>query len=197
MSARGAVSLTAAVAVLLWSVSLATAVEPCIVPNQPATQVSAAQIIPNLTLVGVAVADSQGQKIGQIKHVLLDAPAGQATFVVLAPERAGAGQGSLVIPFQALRITINSVDGHRSVVLDRRTDQLRAAPQIQDNHWSLLQNPQFLDQARSFYQVKTYYTAARPIDNMSPPGLPVAPPPVVQFSPNYGLPRFIEDFYME
>ena len=43
---------------------------------------------------------------------------------------------------------------------------------------------QFLEQARNFYQAKTY-TAARPIDNPSTPGppIPVVCPPIPCFVP--------------
>jgi hypothetical protein len=51
---------------------------------------------------------------------------------------------------------------------------LHAAPQIQNNQWQMLQNPQFLQQARNFYQIRTYY-AARPIDNSIPPSPPSTP----------------------
>ena len=82
MNARWAVSLTAGAAVLLCGALLATAAEPSIGQNQPAMQDSAG-IIQNSTLVGATVLDRQNQKLGQIKNVLLDAQAGQATFVVI------------------------------------------------------------------------------------------------------------------
>ena len=42
-------------------------------------------------LVGMTVLDPQGQKLGQIKDVLLDSRTGQATFVVLDAEAFGPG----------------------------------------------------------------------------------------------------------
>ena len=45
----------------------------------------------------------------------------------------------------------------------------------------MLQNPQFLQQARDFYQIKTYY-AARPIENPKPTGLD---------HPVYGAPTYV------
>jgi len=80
-------------------------------------------------------------------------------------------------------VTFNAADNRQSVVLDLRPDQVAAAPQIQSNQWQMLQNTQFLEQARNFYQIRPY-TAARPIEG--PPSAPSAvnmavPVPMIQF----------------
>ena len=142
-----------------------------------------AAIIQNSTLTGATVLDPQSRKLGQIKDVLLDAQTGQATFVVLDAEAPGSGHAMLVVPYQALRVSFNPADHRQSVVLGLRADQVRAAPQIQNNQWQMLQNPQFLQEARNFYQIRTYY-AARPIDNPSPPSVPSVPStpcPLIQY----------------
>jgi len=179
MNARWTASLVACAAVLLWGALRATAAEPNLSQNQPATQSSAA-IIQNSTLMGTMVLDPQIGKLGRIKDLLFDSRTGQATFVVLDAEIPGAGHAVRVVPYQALRVGLNPTDHRLSVALDLRPDQLRIAPQIQSNQWQMLQNPQFLQQARDFYQIKAYY-AARPIDNvsMSPP--PSAPSPPIQY----------------
>ena len=127
---------------------------------------------------------------------MLDPRSGQASFVILDAEVAGSGHAMLVVPYQALRMSSSPTDKRQSVVLDLRADKMRAAPQIQDNQWQVLQNPQFLDQARNFYQARTY-TAARPIDNtsMPAPSLPVVYQPSVDSSS--GLTQEQVDFYSE
>ena len=165
MNARWTVSLAAATAVLLGGALRATAAEPNRGQNQPAVQGSAG-IIQDSTLMGTTVLDPQSQKLGQIKDVLFDSQTGQATFVVLDAEAPGSGHAMLVVPYQALRVSVNPSDHRQSLVLDLRPDQVRAAPQIQNNQWQMLQNPHFLQQARDFYQIRTYY-AARPIDDPS------------------------------
>ena len=67
----------------------------------------------------------------------------------------------------------------------------------------MLQNPQFLEQARNFYQVKAYY-AARPIENGGVPSLPPASPTSVMPQPcvnpannTNDLPQDLVDFYNE
>ncbi len=182
MNARWTISLAASTAGLLFGALLATAAEPNLGQHQPAVQGSAA-IIQNSTLTGATVLDPQSRKLGQIKDVLLDAQTGQATFVVLDAEAPGSGHAMLVVPYQALRVSFNPADHRQSVVLGLRADQVRAAPQIQNNQWQMLQNPQFLQEARNFYQIRTYY-AARPIDNPSPPSVPSVPStpcPLIQY----------------
>ena len=153
------------------------------------------------TLMGTTVVNPQGQKLGQIKDVLLDSQSAQATFVIVDTEIAGTGHAMLVAPYQALRLSVNPADNRPSAVLDLRPDQLHAVPQIQANKREMLQNPQFLEQARSFYQPRTY-TAARPIDNqvqVNPSMVPLPPPcpmpaPYVDSS---GLTPALDDFYNE
>ena len=166
MNARWTASLAACTAVLLWGALRATAAEAKLGQTQPATQGSPA-IIQNSTLMGTMVLDPQSGKLGPIKDVLFDSQTGQAAFVVLDAEIPGSGHAMLVVPYQALRVSVNPPDHRLSVALDLRPDQFACA-QIQSNQWQMLQNPQFLQQARDFYQIKTYY-AARPIENPSPP----------------------------
>jgi sporulation protein YlmC with PRC-barrel domain len=187
VNTRWTISLAACTAVLLWGALRATAAEPNLGQNHSATQGSAA-IIRNSTLTGTTVLDPQSRKLGQIKDVLFDSQTGQATFVILDAEAPGSGHAMLVVPYRALRVSINPADNRPSVVLDLRPDQVRAAPQIQNNQWQMLQNPKFLEEARNFYQVRTYY-AARPIDTPSTPPPPV-PVPQPYFVPQpYYVPQ--------
>jgi sporulation protein YlmC with PRC-barrel domain len=181
-------------------------------PGQPVTQGSTG-MIQNSVLTGATVLDSQNQKLGQIKDVLFDVTTGQATFVVLDAGIPGVtNRAMLVVPYQALQMNVSPSDNHLTVMLNRKPDQLRAAPQIQNNQWQLLQNSQFLTQARDFYQIKAYY-AARPIDNAVMPNPPaqISPPPPPAASPAYptflvvppcvtngsNFSQSLEDFYNE
>ena len=85
----------------------------------------------------------------------------------------------LVVPYQAFWVSFNPLDHRQSVLLDLRPDQLHAVPQIRDDQWEMLQNPQFLDQARNFYQVGTY-TAFRPIEVPPSPAEPARCAPAVR-----------------
>jgi sporulation protein YlmC with PRC-barrel domain len=197
MNARWTFSLAALAAALLCGGLPATAAAANTGQNWPAMQGSA-EIIRGSTLMGTTVLDPQGQELGKIKDVLLGAQSGQATFVVLDAVAPGSGHAMLIVPYQALWVSFNPLDHRRSVLLDLRPDQLRAAPQIQNDQWEMLQNPQFLEEARNFYQIRTY-TAARPIDSPSATSMPapsLAPQPCVN-SEGSGWTPDLEGFYSE
>jgi len=180
------ISLVACTALLLYGAVQAMAAGPTPAnPTPPSTQGSTAMIQSSI-LVGTTVLDPRSQKLGQIKDVVFDTQTGQASFVLLDADIPGSGHAMLVVPYPALRVSFNAPDHRQSVVLDLRPDQLRSAPQIQNSQWQMLQNPQFLAQARDFYQIKTY-TAARPIDQpstgASTAAAPVTAPPTVIYPP--------------
>ena len=205
MNVRWTVSLVVCSALLFCGALPASATEPTFAQNQSAVQISAG-FVQSSTLMGTTVLNRQSQKLGRIKDVLLDCQTGQATFVLLGAEIPASGRGTLVVPYQALRVSVNPADHRQSVVLDLRPDQLPDAPQIQNDKRAMLQNPQFLEQARNFYQGRTY-TVARPIDNAGLPSLAKVPNmparnPVPQPSENFadtrsGLPQGLVDFYNE
>jgi sporulation protein YlmC with PRC-barrel domain len=191
--------------VVLCGALRATAAGPSVAENQPAMQ-GASGIVPISALVGTTVIDRQGQRLGQIKDGMLDSRTGQVSFVVLDAEVLGSGHAMLVVPYQALRVSFSPTDNRRSVVLDLRPEHLRAAPQIDKNQWQMLQNPQFLEQARNFYQVRPY-SAARPIESPTVPGMlsvPSVPCPPIQWAvprppadPYEGWSESLKDFGRE
>jgi hypothetical protein len=197
MNARWTIFLTASTALLLCVATLATAAEPNMGQTQAAT-------IRNSTLMGATVLDLQNHKLGLIKDVVFDAQSGQATFVVLDAAGPASAHAMLVVPYSALRVTINPADKSQSVALDLRQEQLQAAPKIQNNQWQMLQDAKFLEQARNFYQPKTY-TAERPIEaatpapNTCPPAPCFVPQPCVRPCWNYdsGWTQELDEFSME
>jgi sporulation protein YlmC with PRC-barrel domain len=197
-------SLVAGVAVLLSGSLGTSAAEPNAGQNQSPMQWSA-RVTQISNLMGTMVVAPKGQRVGQIKDVLLDSQTGRATFVVLDAEGPGSGHAMLVVPYRALRVSYKPVVYLQDVVLDLRSDRLYAAPQIQNNQWQMLQNPQFPEQVQSFYEPRTY-TAAHPIGNtMSPlppsqsaPCQPALPPSCTNSAdPWSGWPQDSIDFYNE
>lgn len=132
MNARWTVLLAAFTVVFLAGTVLATAAEPNSGQNRSAVQGSGG--IQVSTLMGTTVLNPQSQKLGLIKDVLLDAQTGQVTFVILDEEIPGAGHAMLVVPYEALRLSVNPSDKRQTVVLDLRLDQMRAAPQTQSTN---------------------------------------------------------------
>ncbi len=202
MNTRGTRVLAAGVAVVLCGALAAAAAASDMVQKIPAIQGSPA-LIRNSELIGSVVLYPQGNTLGRIKDVLFDSQTGQATFLILDAESTATVHPMLVVPYQALQVSVNPADNHVTLVLGLRPDRLTAAPQITNNQWQMLQNPQFLEQARNFYQVKAYY-AARPIENGGVPSLPPASPTSVMPQPcvnpannTNDLPQDLVDFYNE
>ena len=195
MNARWMVSLAAATSVLLCGALAATAADSSNGQNQPAIQAPAGKVWVS-NLIGTKVLYPHIQVLGQIKDILLDPQSGQATFAVLDAEIPGSGHAMLVVPYQALQVSFNPADNRQSVMLNVRSDRLGNAPQLQKNEWQLLQNPQFLQQVRDYYQAGTY-TVARPIESPNPPAQYVAPPCVNYRNASSDLPQDLVDFYNE
>jgi hypothetical protein len=199
MSMRGTI-LPAACAALWLGVVLPVCANDH--PNQPATQ-AAPRVVQTSRLIGATVLAAKTQeKVGQITDVLLDPQGGEGTFVILDAEIPASGHAMLVVPYRALEIRVSAADQRQTVSLDLRPERLRDAPHVGSNASQAIQNPQFLEQARNFYQAKTY-TAARPIE--TPPSLPPAtvssamPPPCPTTPPDpwAGWPQDLIDFYNE
>ena len=205
MNVRWKIITVVGTAAILCAALTVAAAEPQSGQNQPAvkTPMETSRVS---NLMGATVLYPQIQKLGQIKDILIDPQGGQATFAVVDAEIPGSGHAMLVVPYQALQVTNAAADNHPSVVLNVRSDRLRDAPQVPNNQWQLLQNRQFLEQARSFYGPRTY-TAARPIENGGmpagnasyPAAVPAyAPQPCVNpASPQSGLPADLEAFFEE
>jgi sporulation protein YlmC with PRC-barrel domain len=139
-------------------------------------------------LMGASVSNLQGKEVGRIKDILLDPKTGSASFAIVDAEIPCAGRGMLVVPYHALRVS--AVNNGRSVVLDLRSENMHVAPSIRDNDWRVLQNPQFLQEARNFYGPVTY-TVGRPIENASLPPCPTTS------EPDSGWPQDLIDFFNE
>ncbi len=82
MNARWTIGVAGFTGLLLLGAILATAAAPSVGKDQLPPQGSNGTIQVS-ALVGMAVLDPQGQKLGRIKGILLDSRTGQATFIVV------------------------------------------------------------------------------------------------------------------
>ena len=126
MNGHWTFSLAAGTALLLGGALMATAAELQIGQIPSANQAFSGNTQVS-TLVGSTVLDPQGQELGRIKDVLLDAQSGQATFVVIDAEIPASGHAILVVPYGALWVSSNPLDHRQSVMLDLRPDQVHSA----------------------------------------------------------------------
>ncbi len=196
MNTRGKVWSTACAAAFLGGAVWAAVAEANTGQDQ-LTVPASPTVISTSTLVGSPVLDPRSQQLGRIKDVLLDPRSGRATFMVIDAQAPGTGHAMLVVPYEALQIGFYPGQDRVSVVLDLQPGQVQAAPQIRDDQWSMLQDPRFLQRARSFYQVTTY-TAARPIENATQAAPPnPCPLPPSQTGAYAGWPQHLIEFGSE
>jgi sporulation protein YlmC with PRC-barrel domain len=180
-------SLVAAFVTAIFVANVATAAPPNAAENR-APEATAPQVTQVTHLIGATVSNLQGKELGRIKDILLDSKTGSASFAIIDEEIAGAGHGMLVVPYQALRVSAVTGANRHAVALDLRSENLHVAPSIHDNNLRVLQNPQFLEQARNFYGPAAY-AVARPIENATLPPCPTAA------EPDTGWTQDLIDFY--
>ena len=185
MNARWIYAVAAATAAFLPQGLWAAASGP-IATQQHAPLQSSPSGVPVLNLVGATVSFPQPRKLGQIEDIVLDPQTGQAMLAVLDADIPGVGRTTLVVPYQALQVVFNPVDHRDSVVLNVRADRLPYAPRIENDQWTLLQNPQFLAQVRNFYSAQPYMVA-RPLEvpSAEPAAIPNLCAPTVRQSDEF------------
>ena len=84
------------------------------------------------TIIGEKVTDSKGERIGEVKDVMLDITVGKVQYVVV--ERGGflgLGEKFFAIPFAALRVDTTE----HAFVLDQDKEVIKNAPGFDKDHW--------------------------------------------------------------
>lgn len=90
---------------------------------QPGKLVDAAR------LDGQQVNNLQGQKLGEIKQVLLDPKSGQARYAVLQVDKEWSlNNPEIAVPFGAFRVSVNPNNNDVVVQLDATKEKLQKAP---------------------------------------------------------------------
>jgi sporulation protein YlmC with PRC-barrel domain len=90
-------------------------------------------------LIGMAVQNEQGEKLGDIKDLVIDPEKGTVSYAVLASGGVlGVGEKLLAVPLTAFS---RSAD-EKSLVLQASKDNISQAESI-GNNWPAVQNPSF------------------------------------------------------
>ena len=95
----------------------------------PGPQVMAAN-----TLTGDVVMNDAGERLGEIKAIMLDVPHGKIAYAVLSfGGFLGIGEKLFAVPWSALTLDAN----HHCFLLDASRERLRVWPGFDKNHWPL------------------------------------------------------------
>ena len=106
------------------------------------------------TLTGDPVKNPDGQKLGDVKEIMIDLESGRVAYAVLDfGGFLGIGNKLFAIPWSAMKL--HQTD--KSFVLNVTKEQLEKAPGFDKDHW-----PDFSDRAwgtsvHEYYKIKPYW----------------------------------------
>ena len=100
------------------------------------------------TLIGDKVVNGQGDKLGDIKEIMLDMRTGHVAYAVLAfGGFLGLGEKLFAVPWQALQL--DTVD--KCFVLNVDKDRLKTAPGFDPDNWPDMSDLRWVGAVHSFY----------------------------------------------
>jgi hypothetical protein len=98
--------------------------------------------------LGEVVVNRGDEELGQLEHIVVDAPSGRIAYAVLARGGVfGLGERFHAVPWNALEV---DMDRHR-LVLDIDKERLDAAPGFDDEHWPTMTDPAWAETIHAFY----------------------------------------------
>lgn len=109
------------------------------------------QLISSEDVEGTNVYDPNGNKIGEIDHLMIDKPSGRVTYAVMSfGGFVGLGQSHYPIPWAALKYD-TQLDGYVTGITE---DQLKDAPAFSDDSWG---DRAWEAQTYDHYKVRPYW----------------------------------------
>ena len=106
------------------------------------------------TLEGNTVVNTQGEKLGELKEVMLDVRRGRVAYAVLAVGGLfGLGEKLFAIPWNAL---VLDTEEHQ-FVLDVDGERLKSAPGFDKDHWPTMADPTWGAEVHRFYDRQPYW----------------------------------------
>jgi sporulation protein YlmC with PRC-barrel domain len=110
-------------------------------------------------LVGADVENPQGEDLGDIKDVVIDAPTGRVAYVVVTfGGFLGMGEKYFAIPFAALRPEPGEKPGDQErYLLNIDKERLKNAPGFDANNWPNMADRTWGKQIYQYYNVPPYW----------------------------------------
>jgi sporulation protein YlmC with PRC-barrel domain len=105
------------------------------------------------TLVGNDVYNQKGEKLGDIKEVMLDMRSGRVAYAVLSfGGFLGMGEKLFAVPWNALILDTKN----KRFVLNVEKDRLKEAPGFDKAHWPNMADQSWAKEIHSYYGTKPY-----------------------------------------
>ena len=106
------------------------------------------QHLPASTLIGDAIVNPAGEKLGDLKDIVLDTANGGIVYAVMASGGVlGMGEKLFAVPWQALRLGGDD----ENLILDASPDRLKNAPGFDKDHWPDAPDAGFVEHGRTYY----------------------------------------------
>jgi sporulation protein YlmC with PRC-barrel domain len=103
------------------------------------------------TLVGNDVCNQKGERLGDIKEIMLDTASGKVCYAVLSFGGVfGIGEKLFAVPWNALRLDTEN----KRFELNVETDRLKNAPGFDKNAWPDMADQSWVDEIHSYYGTK-------------------------------------------
>jgi len=112
------------------------------------------------TLEGDDVFANDGEKIGDIKDIMIDVPTGRVAYAVMAAGGfLGMGEKLFAIPWTALTLDAD----RKCFLLDASSDQIKNAPGFDKDHWPSMADPTWANEIHSYYGQRNYWQGSNDI----------------------------------
>ena len=106
------------------------------------------QLLSSTTICSDKVVDPAGEKLGDIKDLMIDCDNGRVNYAVLEfGGFLGMGTKLFAVPVEALRLDA----GNKRFILDADKDRLKDAPGFDKDHWPDFADPAFADRVHAYY----------------------------------------------
>ncbi|MFC4158381.1 PRC-barrel domain-containing protein [Chitinimonas lacunae] len=106
------------------------------------------------TLTGNDVVNPAGEKLGDIKGIMLDVQRGRIAYAVLSVGGfLGMGDRLFALPWAALTLDIDQ----KQFILNASKEVLENAPGFDKDHWPSMADTRWADQVHTYYDVRPYW----------------------------------------
>lgn len=106
------------------------------------------------TLTGNDVVNPSGDKLGDIKGIMLDVQRGRIAYAVLSVGGfLGMGDRLFALPWSALTLDIDQ----KQFILNASKEVLENAPGFDKDHWPSMADTRWADQVHTYYEARPYW----------------------------------------
>ncbi|SEP25867.1 PRC-barrel domain-containing protein [Nitrosovibrio sp. Nv6] len=105
--------------------------------------------------IGMNIYNPKGEKLGNIKEIMLDVDNGSVAYAVLSfGGFLGIADKLFAVPWNALTLKLETLD--KRFILDAEKERLESAPGFDKDNWPDMADQSWIDQIHSYYEARHY-----------------------------------------